>query len=75
MLHIVAVQFSLHKQQEEQAARKGKAGQTDRGDITISPRQAIPTMLSLILKITSFLKWKPVCDVHAEFTLLSYLAL
>lgn len=75
MLHIVAVQFSLHKQQEEQAAGKGKAGQTDRGDITISPRQAIPTMLSLILKITSFLKWKPVCDVHAEFTLLSYLAL
>lgn len=30
MLHIVAVQFSLHKQWEEEAPRKGRAGQTDR---------------------------------------------
>lgn len=76
VLHIVAVQFSLHRQWEEEAPKTWE-GWRDRQRWHYSFSEVRHPCHALILKITSFSKWKPntLCDIHAEFTLLSYLVL
>lgn len=69
MLHIVAVQYLLHKQWEEEAAGKGWVGQTDNRQLYGFSKVSHPYRLSIILKTTPFLKnkIKPLCNVHTVY--------